>query len=110
MQQKQVDLILFDFSKAFNTVPHQCLLTKLAHYGIQGDAHRWIRPWLTLRTQPVVVDGEISSDFVRIKSGVPQGTVLGPLMFCSYINDISKNLTSHITLFADDCIIMYRPI
>ena len=47
-QQKQVDLILVDFSKAFDTVPHQHLLTKLAHYGIQGDAHRWICSWLTL--------------------------------------------------------------
>ena len=50
-------------------VLHQCLLTKLAHYGIQGDAHRWIRSWLTLCTQRVVVDGE-ASDFVRVKSGV----------------------------------------
>ena len=55
-----------------------------------------------------VVDGE-ASDFVRVKSRVPQGTVLGPLMFLLYINDISENLTYHIRLFADDCI-MYRPI
>ena len=79
-QQKQVDLIVLDFSKAFDTVPHQRLLTKLAHYGIQGDVHRWNHSWLTLHTQCVVVDGE-ASDFVRVKSGVPQGTVLGPLMF-----------------------------
>ena len=104
-QQKQVDL---DFSKAFDTVSHQRLLTKLAHYGIQGNAHRSIHSWLTLRTQHVVADGE-ASDFVRVKSGVPQGTVLGPLMFFLYINDISENLTSHIRLFAKDCI-MYRPI
>ena len=76
-QQKQIDL---DFSKAFDTVPHQRLLTKLANYGIQGDTRRWIRLRLTLCTQCVVVDGE-ASDFVRVKSGVPQGTVLGPLMF-----------------------------
>ena len=106
-QQKQVDLILLDFSKAFDMVPHQRLLTNLAHYGIQGDAHRWIRSWLTLCTQRVVVDGE-TSDFVRVKSGVPQGTVLGPLMFLLYINNISENLTSHTRLFADDYI-MYRP-
>ena len=106
-QQKQVDLIVVDFSKAFDVVPRQRLLTKLARYGIQGDVHRWIRSWLTLHTQSVVVDGE-ASDFVRVMSGVPQGTVLGPLMFLLYINDISENLTSHIRLFADDCI-MYRP-
>ena len=75
-------------------VPHQRLVTKLAHYGVQGDAHRWIHSWLTLRIQCVVVDGE-ASDFVRVKFGVPQGTVLGPLMFLLYINDISENLTSH---------------
>ena len=82
-QQKQVDLILLDFSKAFDMVPHQCLLTKLAHYGIQGDAHRWICSWLTLLTQRVVVDGK-ASDFVRVKFGLPQGTVLEPLMFLLY--------------------------
>ena len=107
-QRKQVDLILLDFSKAFDTVPHQRLLTKLAHYGIQGDVHRWIDSWLTRCTQRVVVDGE-SSDFVKVMSGVPQGTVLGPLMLLLYINDISDNLTLHIRLFADDCII-YRTI
>ena len=107
-QQKQVDLILLDFSKAFDTVSHQHLLTKLAHYGVQDDAHRCIRSWLTLHTQRVVVDGE-ASDFVRVKTGVPQGTVLGPLMFLLYINNISENLTSHIRLFPDNCI-MYRPI
>ena len=69
-RQKQVDLILLDFSKAFDTVSHQRLLTQLAHYGIQGDAHRWIHSWLTLPTH-VVEDGE-ASDSVRVKSGVPQ--------------------------------------
>ncbi len=75
-QQKQVDLILLDFSKGFDTVPHQRLLTKLAYYGIQGDIHKWINSWLSQHIQRVVVDGE-SSDFVRVMSGVPQGTVLG---------------------------------
>ena len=74
--QKQVDLILLDFSKAFDTIPHQRLLTKLAYYGIQVDIHKWINSWLSQHIQCVVVDGE-SSDFVRVMSGVPQGTVLG---------------------------------
>lgn len=69
-------MILLDFSKGFNTVPHQCLLTKLVHHGIQGDIYRWIDSWLTLRTQRVLVDGE-SSDFVRVMSGVPQETCWG---------------------------------
>ena len=107
-QQKQVDVILLDFSKAFDTVPHQCLLTKLAHYGIKGDIYKWINFWLSQCTQHVVVDGE-SSELVRVESGVPQGTVLGPLMFLLYINDITNGLTSNIRLFADDCII-YRTI
>ena len=54
-QQNQVDLTLLDFSEAFDIFPHQRLLTKLAHYGIQGDAHRWIRSWVTLCTQRVVI-------------------------------------------------------
>ena len=94
---QQVDLILLHFSKAFDMVPHQRLFTKLAHFGIQGETHRWIHSWLTLCTHCVVVDGE-ASDFVRIKSGILQGTVLGPLMFLLYINSIIENLTSHIKI------------
>ena len=82
--------------------------TKLAHYGIKGDIYKWINFWLSQHTQRVVVDGE-SSELVRVESGVPQGTVLGPLMFLLYINDITNGLTSNIRLFADDCII-YRTI
>ena len=101
--QKQVNLILIGYSKVFDTVPHQCLVTKLEHYGIQGDLHRWINSWLSQHTQHVV-DGE-SSEFIRVMSGVSQGIVLGPPIFLLYINDISNNLTSHIKLFANDCII-----
>ena len=71
-QRKQVDLILLDFSKAFDTASHQRLLTKLAHYGIKGDIYKWIKFWLSQRTQRVVVDRE-SSELVRVESGVPQG-------------------------------------
>ena len=104
----QVDLLLIDFSKAFNTVDHNKLLLKLAHYGIQSNTHQWIATWLTTRTQKVIVEGERSKD-KRVLSGVPQGTVLGPLMFLLYINDIDTNICSSIRLFAHNCI-LYRII
>ena len=106
--QKQVDIILIDFSKAFDTVPHQRLLSKLKYYGITGEAYNWIQIWLTQRTQLIVLDGECS-DLAPVLSEVPQGTALGPLMFLLYINDISKHINSSLRLFADDCL-LYRVI
>ena len=106
----QTDVLILDFQKAFDKVPHQRLLSKLEFYGIRGNILKWITKWLTSRTQRVVVDGEISSP-ANVKSGVPQGTVLGPLMFLIYINDIADNISSEtsIRLFADDCL-LYRVI
>ena len=98
-----VDLIFIDFRKAFDTVPHQHLLKKLHHYGIQGNIYNWISSWLTKRTQRVVIKGH-SSAYVHVKSGVPQGTVLGPLMFLLFINNITTDISSGIRLFADDCV------
>ena len=77
---KQSDIILLDFAKAFDTVPHQRLLLKLRHYGIQGTINKWIQAWLCFREQSVLVEEE-KSVHVSVMSGVPQGTVLGPLMF-----------------------------
>ena len=107
-QQKQVDPIMLDFRKAFDTVPHQRLLCKLKKYGIGGQVLEWISLWLTNRLQRVTVDGA-ASKWVRVKSGVPQGTVLGPLLFLIYINDIGFGVSSTLRLFADDCI-LYRVI
>ena len=106
--QKQIDIILLDFSKAFDTVPHQRLLTKLRFYGINGNSYNCIQTWFTHRSQCVVLDSESSSP-VPVLSGVPQGTVLGPLMFLLYINDITKDINSPLRLFADDCL-LYRVI
>ena len=78
--REQVDCLILDFSKAFDSVPHQRLLHKIEWYGIGGNTHRWIENWLTSRVQNVVVDGERSKE-ADVISGVPQGTVLGPLLF-----------------------------
>ena len=106
----QTDTLILDFQKAFDTVPHQRLIQKLDHYGIRGNILEWIKCWLISRTQNVVVEGE-SSNPAYVKSGVPQGTVLGPLMFLIYINDIADQIHKGTTirLFADDCL-LYRVI
>ena len=79
-KNKQTDMIILDFWKAFDRVPHQRLLIKLRHYGIQGTTFKWIQSYLSPRNQQVVVD-EATSDKVPVISGGPQGTVLGPLLF-----------------------------
>ena len=78
--KQQTDLIVMDFSKAFDTVPHQRLLRKLSHCGIVGNIHSWFNKFITTRKQRVVVGGE-NSHWVDVLSGVPQGTVVGPLLF-----------------------------
>ena len=105
----QTDLIIMDFAKAFDKVPHQRLLYKLKYYGINNETLNWINAFLSDRTQTVVLDGE-SSDIAPVTSGVPQGTVLGPVLFLVYINDLPDYLnSSKLRLFADDSII-YRTI
>ena len=104
----QTDVIILDFSKAFDTVPHEELLTKLESFGTTGSIHHWLRTFLTKRYMQVVVDGESSSK-VTVDSGVPQGTVLGPLLFLCHINDLPLAVSSQVCLFADDCL-LYRKI
>ena len=107
---KQVDVAILDFSKAFDTVPHKRLLGKLEMYGISGDIHTWIKSFLVGRRQSVVVDGARSKE-EEVISGVPQGTVLGPLLFLLHINDLPSMVQpgTSCRLFADDCL-LYRPI
>ena len=106
----QTDIGILDFSKDFDVSPHQRLLNKLSHYGIDGSCPRWIKSFLSRRTQKVMVDGTFS-DATPIVSGVSQGTVLRPLLFLLFINDLPSTTSpgNSIRLFADDCLI-YHPI
>ena len=109
-RRKGADLLILDFSKAFDTVPPRRLLHKIQHYEVTGRTNRWISSWLCHRQQRVVLDGSASS-YSPVLFGVPQGTVLGPLMFLLYVNDIGAKVSPQTTikLFADDCL-LYRTI
>ena len=100
----KIDAIIVDFSKVFYLVPHGRLLTEITNSGVDSRVVVWIREFLLGRTQRVRVGGQLSAE-VRVTSGVPQGSVLDPLLFLAYVNDIWRNMESTIRLFADDCVI-----
>ena len=96
-----IDIIYTDFAKAFDSVPHKRLAVKLESLCINGEVLRWIEAFLTGRRQRVSVDSELS-DWVCVKSGIPQGLVLGPIQFVVFINDMPRVIKNCCKLFADD--------
>jgi len=100
----KINAIVIDYSKAFDLVPHDRLLMKIVISGVDPRLVAWVREFLRGRTQRVKVGGQLSEK-VGVTSGVPQGSVLGPLLFLAYVNDIWRNTESTIRLFADNRVI-----
>ena len=98
---KSVDIIYMDFKKAFDTVPHRRLLSKIQAHRIQGPVLNWIRGFLTKRHQRVIINGSLSEE-AAVSSGIPQGSVLGPILFVMYINDLPNKVNNTAKLFAGD--------
>ena len=96
-----IDIIYLDYEKAFDKVPHERLILQLNRYGITGNILNWIRDYLANRTQKVRVNGHYSISS-PVRSGVPQGSVLGPVLFLVFVSDIAPLVNNFISLYADD--------
>ena len=96
-----IDVLYLDYRKAFVSVPHKRLLEKLTIYGVQSKLLRWIQSFLEARLMRVGIRGSFS-DWIKVLSGVPQGSVLGPLLFLLFVNDLPKWITNSMRMFADD--------
>ena len=103
-----IDVVYLDLTKAFDSVPHKRLLVKLQAHGITGKLLNWIKIFLSGRRQRVVING-FQSHESSVISGVPQGSVLGPLLFLIYVDDLPRVISSPSLLFADDTK-LFRPI
>ena len=102
--------VFIDFSKAFDTVEHDILLNKLEHYGVCSQSLRWFKDYLHERKQTVSIDTE-RSDELDIVTGVPQGSILGQLLFIIYINDMPNCIENcSVNLYADDTVIYYSGV
>ena len=104
-----IEVCYMDFMKAFDKVPHKRLLAKIKSYGIEGNILKWINEFLENMQQCVIVNGNYS-DWSKVTSGIPQGSVLGPLLFVLYINDLPDCILSQVLWMTQRCFATYRTV